>query len=230
MGPVGFDGADHPDRTGVDGSGHAGAALDHLVFAVPDLDSGARLIEERLGVPTEPGGSHPGRGSHNRLVGLGPDRYLEVVSVDPGQATPSGERWFGLDTLRRPRMVTWCAKATDLDGLVERGRRAGIDLGAPTVASRLRADGTELRWTFTNPSTGRAGGVVPFFIDWGGSEHPGGALAPTCSLVDVRLEHPEPDTVARWLDALGLDTPVSRGGRPRVVATLVTPNGKVELS
>lgn len=205
-------------------------ALDHLVFAVPDLDAGARLVEEWLGVPTEPGGSHPGRGSRNRLVGLGSDRYLEVVSVDPGQAAPDGPRWFGLDTLRDARLVTWCVKATGLDELVERGRRTGIDLGSPMVASRRRDDGSELRWTFTDPSTDRAGGVVPFFIDWGRSEHPGGTLAPTCSCVDVRLEHPEPDTVALWLDALGLDTPVRRGERPRVIATLETPNGIVELS
>jgi hypothetical protein len=204
-------------------------ALDHLVFAVPDLESGSRRIEERLGVPTERGGCHPGRGSRNRLVGLGPDSYLEVVSVDPGQAAPSGPRWFGLDALRDARLVTWCVKATELDQLVDRGRLAGIDLGAPTVASRLRDDGTELRWTFTDPSADRAGGVVPFFIDWGRSPHPGAALAPTCSLLDVRLEHPEPETVARWLDALGLDNPVRRGECPRVVATLQTPDGIVEL-
>ena len=203
--------------------------MDHLVFAVPDLDAGARHVEDLLGVPTSPGGRHPGWGSRNRLVGLGPDRYLEVVSVDPGQPMPREPRWFGLDRLREPRLVTWCVKSNDLDGVVERGLSAGIDLGTPMSAGRARADGTELRWTFTNPGSDRAGGVVPFFIDWGASEHPGRSLDRACSFVDVRLEHPDPDRVAGWLAALGLDTPIRRGDAPRVIATIETPTGVVEL-
>lgn len=204
--------------------------MDHLVFAAPDLDAGVRAVEERLGVASEPGGAHPGRGSRNRLVGLGPDCYLEIVGIDPEQAAPGAPRWFELDTLRTPRLVTWCVAAADLGALAERGRRAGIDLGDPTSASRLGADGTELRWTFTDPRAERAGGVVPFFIDWGASVHPGLRLAKACSFVEVRLEHPQPEVVARWLAALGLATPVRGGDAPRVVATLHTPNGIVELS
>jgi hypothetical protein len=205
------------------------AALDHLVYAVPDLDAGARRIEELLGVATEPGGRHPGRGSRNRLIGLGPDRYLEIVGPDPEQPAPGAPRWFGLDVLRAARLATWCAKAIELGSVVERGRAAGLDLGEPTVATRLRADGTELSWTFTDPLADRAAGVVPFLIDWGDSEHPGRTLAPSCSVVDVRLVHPEPEKVGRWLTALGLDVVVRRGDVPRVVATLKTPNGVVEL-
>lgn len=208
----------------------AAAALDHLVYAVPELVDGARRIEGLLGVPTEPGGTHVGRGSHNRLIGLGPDRYLEIVGPDPEQPAPGAPRWFGLDGLRAPRLVTWCMKATGLAASVERGRAAGIELGEPTVASRLRADGTELSWTFTDPLADRAGGVVPFLIDWGDSEHPGRGLAPVCSVLDVRVEHPEPESVSRWLTALGLDVTVRRGHAPLVVASLETPNGVVELS
>ena len=204
--------------------------LDHLVFAVPDLDSGVATVEARLGVETRPGGRHQGLGSRNRLVGLGPGRYLEVVSVDPDQPPPPRPRWFGLDDLPEPRLVTWCVKAPELERVMTDARKAGLDLGEAVEGSRERPDGSVLTWTFSDPRADRGGGVVPFFIDWGAGAHPADDLPAACACVDVRLEHPEPARIAAWLEALGLDTEVSGGHAPRVIATLDTPNGIVELS
>lgn len=205
--------------------------LDHLVFAVPDLEAGAARMEELLGVPTAPGGRHRGLGTHNRLVGLGSGRYLEIIAVDSEQPAPTRPRWFGLDDLTEPGLVTWCAKTMHgLEPLITRGREAGIDLGEVVEGSRRRPDGSLLSWTFSDPWARRAGGVVPFFIDWGSSPHPSEDLPAVCALHALRVEHPEPRRVEAWLAALGLDTPVSEGDAPRVVASLETPNGIVELS
>lgn len=204
--------------------------MDHLIFAVPDLEEGVRLVESRLGVESTAGGRHEGLGTRNRLFGLGPDSYLEVVSVDPDQPQPDRPRWFGLDDLREPRLVSWCSKSSDLDALVARGRAAGIELGDPVEGSRRRADGVELRWTFTDPWADRAGGVIPFFIDWGESEHPARSLPATCRFRGLRLEHPDASKVTGWLDALGLDMKVHRGHAARIVARIETPSGVVELS
>lgn len=204
--------------------------LDHLVFAVPDLDSGTRLVEQRLGVQSAPGGRHVGLGTRNRLVGLGPGRYLEIVAVDPEQPTPSRPRWFGLDDLHEAKLVTWCVKSPDLHALVRGAREAGLDLGEPVAGSRDRPDGTRLSWTFTDPRAPRGDGVVPFFIDWGDSPHPGDELPAACSFLGVRVEHPEPERISTWFRAVGLDTPVSRAHAPRIVASLDTPDGIVEIS
>jgi len=204
--------------------------VDHLVFAVPDLEEGVREVERLFGVETAPGGRHHGFGTRNRLIGFGPDTYMEIVSVDPEQPRPAGTRWFGLDDLAAPRLVTWCAKHPDLDALIARGRAAGIDLGEASGGGRERPDGTRLQWTVTDPWADRAGGVIPFFIDWGDTDHPGTRLPALCAFLGVRLEHPDPSTVATWLAALGLDVSVGEGVSPRVIATLETPNGIIELS
>jgi len=204
--------------------------FDHLVYAVPDLDLGTRYVEELLGVRSSPGGRHRGYGSRNRLIGLGPSSYLEIVSVDPSQRPSGWPRWFGLDDLHESRLVTWCMKSDDLSGLVARARDVGLDLGDPIVASRVRADGTELRWTFTDPASDRAGGVVPFFIDWGLSEHPARRLSTECSVGDLRFEHPDPEPVQAGLRALGVSAAVGRGDSPRVFATIESPNGTAELA
>jgi len=206
------------------------ADLDHLVFTVPNLDEGVALVEDLLGMRTSPGGRHVGLGTHNRLIGLGPDSYLEIVAVDPGQPAPAKPRWFGLDHLDSPRLATWCVKSDDLVTTVGVARLAGVELGAPVSGSRERPDGTRLSWTFTDPWADRAGGTIPFFIDWGGSRHPAEALPGGCRCVGLRVEHPDAAELAPRLSALGLDTSVSKGHAPRVVATLDTPNGIVELS
>jgi hypothetical protein len=205
-------------------------ALDHLVFAAPDLEEGVRTIESMFGVRMSPGGRHQGMGTRNCLLRLGPASYMEVVSVDPDQPAPEGSRWFGLDDLPAGRLVTWCAKGEDLAGLIGRGRAAGIDLGGPRPGGRERSDGSRLTWTLSDPWADRAGGVVPFFIDWGASPHPATGLASLCELQGLRLEHPDAVTVHGWLEALGLDVSVSEGDAARVIATIRTPNGILELS
>lgn len=206
------------------------ARLDHLVFAVPDLDEGVAMVQDLLRVETAPGGRHVGLGTRNRLVGLGGARYLEIVSVDPDQPTPARPRWFGLDDLSEPRLVTWCAKASELGALAARARRGGVELGEPVAGSRDRPDGSRLSWTFTDPWADRAGGVVPFFIDWGASVHPASGLRSTCAFRSLRIEHPEAADVDAVLRTLGLDMQVSEGDAPRLVASLDTPAGIVELS
>jgi hypothetical protein len=80
--------------------------IDHLVYATPDLTVGIERIEALIGVRATPGGQHPGEGTRNALVALGPSSYLEIIARDPEQPEPATARKFGIDTLRAPRLVT----------------------------------------------------------------------------------------------------------------------------
>src|SRR5262245_28008035 len=71
--------------------------LDHIAVIAPDLATGVAWVREVLGVDMPAGGKHPEMGTHNHLVGLGPNMYLEVVAVDPETRAPAHPRWFGLD-------------------------------------------------------------------------------------------------------------------------------------
>lgn len=205
-------------------------AVDHLIYAVPDLADGIDALEQQLGVRAAIGGRHPTWGTHNALLSLGPACYLEIIAADPDASTPTSPRPAGLDTLTAPRLATWVAAATDLARRASDASRAGVDLGAVARRSRQRPDGSVLSWTMTDPTLPRMDGLVPFLIDWTGSPHPGGNTPGGCRLLDLRAEHPEPDRVRHDLTVLGLDLSVSQGREPRLVAELETPNGRVELA
>src|SRR4051812_43488329 len=90
------------------------ARVDHLVYATPDLDTSIRDLERLLGVAASAGGQHLGRGTRNALIAIGERAYLEIIGPDADQPPPAGPRWFGVDALEQPRLVTWAAHGTDL--------------------------------------------------------------------------------------------------------------------
>lgn len=205
------------------------SAVDHLVYATPDLRVGIDRIEKLLGVRASPGGQHPGRGTRNALLSLGAGSYLEIIGPDPDQPAPAQPRPFGIDDLREPRLVTWAAKAKGFEQLARNARRAGVQLGEVIAGSRQRTDGVLLSWRYTDPRTVVEDGVVPFFIDWGTTPHPSVTAAPGASLVTLRAEHPDAQRVQRALSQLGIDLVVQRGPRAALIAVVSSPRGRIEL-
>jgi hypothetical protein len=203
--------------------------VDHLVYAVPDLEAGVADLERRLGLRAAPGGQHPGRGTRNALIALGPDSYLEILGPDPAQAAPAGGRWFGVDPATPARLAGWAAKGSDLARVASSAAQRGVPLGEVMPGTRQRLDGVTLRWTLTDPGVSSAVSLIPFFIDWADSAHPAATAPRGPVLVSLRGEHPRPDLAREPLAALGLDLPVEGGLRPALVATLRTVSGTMEL-
>ena len=204
------------------------ARLDHLVFAAPDLASASADVAERLGVAPTAGGRHVGRGTRNELLGLGHGSYLEIIGPDADQPAPDAARPFGLDDLTRPRLVTWAARTTDLDGALAAARAAGHDPGEVRAMQRARPDGVLLSWRLTGPS---ADGVLPFLIDWAETPHPADTAPTGVELLALRLTHPAPGLVRAVLDAWGLtDVAVTDGSPAAVRADVRGPAGARTLA
>jgi hypothetical protein len=203
--------------------------VDHLVYATPDLDLGIATIEQLLGVRVTPGGQHIGAGTRNALVALGPTTYLEIVGPDREQPEPEQPRWFRIDEIDAPQLVTWAAKADAIERVSNEARQLNIGLGDIVAGSRKRIDGVLLAWRYTNPRTIIADGVIPFFIDWGATPHPSESAAQGVSLINLRAEHPQPEPIRDIARQLGLGLQIDRGSRPMLFATIECPHGKVEL-
>lgn len=198
--------------------------LDHLALCSPSLEAGAAHLENVLGVPLSEGGKHAHMGTHNRLLGVGSDLYLEVIAIDPQAPTPAHPRWFDLDSFKgAPRLTNWVARSDDLAQAVA---RAPAGIGVPTALER-----GDLRWEMAVPADGKLpfDGAYPALIHWSGRRHPAGALPESgVRLHTLRVFHPDAEALRAALGAQ-LDDPrvdILQGARPALEAQFDTPAGR----
>ena len=150
--------------------------LDHLVIAARTLDDGAAWVRERLGVlPHTAIGKHATMGTHNRLLSLGPGRFLEVIAVDPEATPPKRPRWFDLDTpeLQRriaesPELIHWVERTDDLEAAI-------VGYPVPVEITPFARGAYRWRMALTPDGSRPAGNTVPTLIQWDGA-HPADAL------------------------------------------------------
>jgi hypothetical protein len=189
--------------------------LDHLVYATPDLEATCRDLESRLGVRASAGGQHPGRGTHNALISIGPHAYLEVIGPDPLQPEIKPV-WFSIDQLTAPKLVTWAVRVDKLEGVARSG-------------SRQTPEGTTLSWRLTEPQLVEGVGLIPFLIEWDSQQHPAHSAIIGPPLVQLRLEHPEPESIRQQLNLLQFEVAVEQGVSPALVAIFQGAKDLIEL-
>jgi Glyoxalase-like domain len=148
--------------------------LDHVVYAVPDLDQAAVRFRGEFGLDSLEGGRHERWGTANRIVPLG-DQYLELVAaVDEPAAAATA---FGRGVLERAAggggWFTMAAVADDLDAVAS---RLGLGVG---TGSRMRPDGQTVRWRMAGLDDPRREPWMPFFLAWDVTDelYPGRARA-----------------------------------------------------
>ena len=222
-------------------------ALDHLVVAAADLDSGTRYVADLLGIAPAGGGAHPRMGTHNRVLGMAGGVYLEVIAIDPAAPAPDRPRWFGLDqpAMRArladgPFLAHWAARVQAPDDLSDWQARHP-DRIAPAIPM-TRGD---LRWRLTVPDDGslpawhEAGqaagdGLLPTLIQWDVDAHPGVSLPrQPLSLLSLSGTHPRAALLRQglaWLGADHLITVEQADGPPRLLAAFDTPQGMKTLA
>jgi hypothetical protein len=202
-------------------------ALDHLVYATPDLEATCRELEMRLGVRASAGGQHPGRGTHNALISIGPKAYLEIIAPDPLQPE-TRPVWFGIDQLTGAKLITWAVRVDDLEAFVKE-ISPNVNVGMVRSGSRKTPEGTTLSWQLTEPQLVQGVGLIPFLIEWNSRRHPADSAITGPGLVQLRVEHPEPELIRRQLNSLRLEVVIGRGSSPALVAGFEGANGLVEL-
>jgi hypothetical protein len=206
-----------------------GDGVDHLVYTAPRLGDGVEAVERLLGVRPVPGGRHPGFGTHNALASLGPTTYLEIIAPDPGLPPPRRGVLFFDDEGEGSRLRTWAFRVEAIDHVAATMKAAGFDLADIGAGRRQAPDGTELTWRLTDPWAPRMEGALPFLIAWGDTPHPAEAAPRAGGLLRLTIEHPEPDGVRQALGLLGCEVDVKLAPRFRMVATIETTQGRVEL-
>ena len=203
--------------------------IDHVVIAVTDLEASAKDFDLRFGLTATEGGRHPSWGTANRIIPLGAT-FLELVTVvDGAQAAVSA---FGRLILKAMtssgRLCGWAVRTDGLERIAER-----LNLEVAN-GSRLRGDGSELRWRIAGIDRVATDLELPFFIEWASyMDQP--SLAPVAHRAgDVRLQEitlsGDADRLHVWLGTRDLPISVVPGHLGVVSITLASDQGGFVLS
>jgi len=208
------------------------SALDHLVIGAETLEQGVDFIRELLGVEIPFGGVHSSIGTHNHLMQLGGEVFLEVIAINPASEPTIQPRWYGLDDPfvraqigKQPTLLTWVVNTDNLPGLLD---STSTDFGVCTPVTR-----GQLSWLFGLPHDGRllAAGMLPYLIEWKSSVHPSANMADCdCRLVGIEISHPNPEWLVAQLTLVGADKLVSvtdagPSGAPSISVRINSPKG-----
>lgn len=210
--------------------------IDHLMYAVLDLEEGINQIEQLTGVRADYGGPHPGMGTRNALLSLGDAVYLEIIAPDPDQKEGKVDLGEELRNLRQPLLRTWAASANDLEEVANNLTGMGLKAGSIINMSRSLPSGNQLQWQLLFASGHNYGNLVPFFIDWMGSPHPALTSPKGVVLESLKLISPEAEGLGTLVRGFDLDVEVceideaSENRETKIEAKLMTPKGSVVLS
>ena len=75
--------------------------LDHIVLGCNTLQEGTDYVEKKLGLTLSEIGYHLHMGTHNRVIKISENIYLEVIAIDPNANKPKHFRWFNLDNKKQ---------------------------------------------------------------------------------------------------------------------------------
>jgi len=210
--------------------------LDHLVIAAETLQQGVDYVRSTLAVEIPGGGVHKSMGTHNHLMQLGNNAYIEVIAINPQAAIPQHPRWFNLDDAlmraslqRQPRLITWVMNTADIKAVAH---DSAFPIGIPTELSR-----DALSWQVGLTEDGRllANGLVPYVIQWHTQQHPSGSMMDRgCRFKSLEIYHNRPDWLHSVLASMGADHlvsihPLPDSETPYLSANIETSTGIVSL-
>jgi hypothetical protein len=187
--------------------------LDHILLGSASLEAGIAFVEQR---------------TRNALLSLGRSRYLEIIAPDPQQPASADAR--DLASLEQPVLVGWAAHPGDIQEFAARLREKGVAATGPNPGQRKRPDGRVLHWK-TLTLKDDAGGLLPFFIEWGAdSLHPSADAPQGCRLTVFEAATPFPGVLLKQIEQLQIDLPITQAKTPHLHAVITGPQGQLDVT
>ncbi|WP_386630507.1 VOC family protein [Sulfitobacter geojensis] len=197
-------------------------ALDHIAVAAASLEEGIAYVQSALGVQVPPGGSHPTMGTHNHLMALGPNLFLEVIAVDRNAPKPERPRWFALDHFSgAPKVGTWVLSSDDI--------AATLSMFPSFVGPAIPITRGNLSWLISVPEDGSMpmDGTFPTLIEWPNGSPAGMMDDLGCRLRKLNVYHPDAADINDALSGMFTDDRVLilPDANSKIIAEIETPNG-----
>ena len=142
--------------------------LDHIVFGANTLEKGTKFVENIFQAKLSDIGYHNDMGTHNRVIKISDEVYLEVVAIDPNMENSKYRRWFNLDN---PNLQLKLEKSPQIIGyVIEKNDRIPLKYYNPF----FNASRSNYRWQFSMPNYRNnildpeiiETGIIPSLISW----------------------------------------------------------------
>ena len=146
--------------------------LDHIVFGASTLEEGTEFVESILQEKLSDIGYHKDMGTHNRVIKISNEVYLEVVAINPEMPKIKKRRWFNLDN---PNLQKKLQKSPQIIGyVVEKNNKTPQEYYHPF----FNASRANYRWKFAMPNYRDNDldieiiekGIIPSLISWKGEK------------------------------------------------------------
>ena len=142
--------------------------LDHIVLGANTLQEGTDYLEKKLGSSLSEIGYHHHMGTHNRVIKIGENIYLEVIAIDPNANKPQHVRWFNLDNEKQQDRLKI---SPQIIGYVIENKNPDI---LKFYNPFFKASRQDYRWEFAIPKSDNnlinknliESGLVPSLINW----------------------------------------------------------------
>lgn len=117
--------------------------IDHVIIGVPDLNRGAHIFSEHLGLIPSGGGTHPSGGTANRIIVIG-DTYLELITV----STPAEAQASILARLAKGEgYLNFVLASADIQADARALQKRGIAILGPMHGQLNSAEGRTRAWS-----------------------------------------------------------------------------------
>ena len=142
--------------------------LDHIVFGAYTLEEGTEFVENLLKAKLSDIGYHKDMGTHNRVIRISDEVYLEVVAIDPQLKNLKNKKWFNLDNFdlqsklkKSPQIIGYVIEINNINVL-------------KYYDSFFDASRANYRWKFAMPTHDKnildseliQTGTIPSLISW----------------------------------------------------------------
>ena len=142
--------------------------LDHIVFGAFTLEEGTEFVENILQANLSDIGYHKDMGTHNRVIRISDEIYLEVVAIDPKIRNLKNRKWFNLDN---SNLQLKLKKSPQIIGYVIEKKDIKISKYYDPFFEASRAN---YRWQFAMPTYKNKfldseiveTGIIPSLISW----------------------------------------------------------------
>lgn len=203
--------------------------IDHIVYAVANLELSIEKFKKATGLEVYAGGEHPDWGTHNAIVRIGEQTYLEFLAKKKTGQPVHNQTWMGLDFLDGDKITRWALASKDVEQDVKYLQKYKQELATIVIGSRAIDEHKMLNWLMTTVLPSPEVEPAPFLIDWKKSEHPTSAIPQNCSIKSFIIEHAESEVLKKLLEKLQCPIEIYPSHTTQLKLVLDTPKGEIVI-